>query len=191
MRATSVAAAAAATAITLIGSLGTATCAQASNYGVELNGAYRVISNGEWSKVTRPPHGVGGAEVYIDQPTIVQTWTVATSCTSPITCTGEVRSDQGWTAPIRLGGGPTTPGMVGDFWIVDRVVENWLPCADGTAAAGNQKYIFWGIDPVRAERNLRIVDLLGGYERTVGPSGACGSNMPVVIEYPLRLEKVS
>jgi hypothetical protein len=193
MRALGVAAGAAA-AITLVGSLGTATPASASDFGVELNGTYRLISNGEWAKSSAGPHGVGGAEVFIDQPTVVQTWTVTTSCTSSVTCTGEVSSDQGWTAPIGLGGArvvwPTTPGPVGDFWNLDRVIENWMPCPDGTAAPGNQTFLLWGWDAVRTERNLKNVDLLVGYERTMAPSGACGSNKPVVIEYPVRMERL-
>ena len=43
-------AAGAVTAIAVVGSVGTATPAHASNYGVELNGTYRMISNGDWAK---------------------------------------------------------------------------------------------------------------------------------------------
>jgi hypothetical protein len=182
MRGVGLLAGSAATAFTLIGSLGTAPPAHASNYGVELNGTYRVTSNGEWARTN---------EVYIDEQTVVQTWTMSSSCESPRTCTGEVRSDQGWTAPLRLGGGANTPGAIGDFWVVDRVVENWEPCPDGTSAPGNQKYIFWGWDAARSERNLEIVDILSGIDTTKGPSGACGINKPLVIELPMRLEKLA
>src|SRR5205823_973649 len=82
-------------AIAVVGSLGMATPAHASNYGVELNGTYRVTSNGDWAQTN---------QVFIDEKTVVQTWTVSSSCTSPITCIGEVTSDQGWTAPLKLGG---------------------------------------------------------------------------------------
>ncbi len=78
-----------------------------------------MTSNGEFAKTN---------EVYIDEQTVVQTWTMSSTCTSPVVCTGEVRSDQGWTAPMRLGGGPGSPGALGDFWVVDRVVPNWEPC---------------------------------------------------------------
>lgn len=191
MRAKDVAAGAAATAITLLGSLGTAMPAHASNYGIELNGTYRVISNGEWATSSAGPHGAGGGQVYIDQQTVIQTWTMTSSCSSPRICTGEVTSDQGWTAPLRLGGGAQSPGAVGDFWVVDRVIDNWAPCPDGTAWPGNQKYMFWGWNPVISERNLKIVDFLAGLDTTKAASGICGVNKPLVIEMPMRLEKIA
>jgi hypothetical protein len=169
------------TTIAVVGSLGTATPAYASNYGVELNGTYRVMSNGDWAKTN---------DVFIDEQTVVQTWTMSSSCTSPQVCTGEVSSDQGWTAPLNLGGAEG-PGSVGDFWVVNRVVDNWEPCPDGTAATGNQKYMFWGVDPATNQRNMKMVNLLAGRDTTKGPSGACGINRPLVIELPVRLEKVS
>lgn len=195
MRGVEVAAGAVA-ALAVVGSLGTATPAYASNYGVELNGTYRVISNGEWAKTN---------EVFIDEQTVVQTWTMTSTCTSPITCTGEVTSDQGWTAPLRLGGGPGSPDAVGDFWVVDRDIPNWEPCpagydypgarivtgAEGTSAPGHQKFMFWGVDPATSQRNMKMVDLLAGRDTTKGPSGACGINKPLVIEMPVRLEKLS
>lgn len=147
--------------------------AHASNYGVELNGTYRVTSNGEFAKTN---------EVYIDEATVVQTWTMTTNCTSPIDCAGDVRSDQGWTAPIRLDG---------DLWVVERVIERWEPCPDGTSAPGSQRYSFWGWNAARSERNLKVVDLLVGFDTTKAPSGACGINKPLVIELPLRLEKLA
>lgn len=60
MRGVEVAAGAIAT-IAVLGSLGTATPAHASNYGVELNGTYRVISNGDWAKTN---------EVFMDERTV-------------------------------------------------------------------------------------------------------------------------
>jgi hypothetical protein len=162
-----------AVAMGVIGSVEPTTSAFASNFGVELNGTYRVISNGDWAKSN---------EVFLDEKTVVQTWTVTSSCTSPIMCTGTVTSDQGWSAPMRT---------TGDYWSVDRIVENWMPCPDGTAAPGAQNFKFWGWDPVNSYRNLKIVDLLAGKNRTVAASGACGVNRPLVIELPMRLEKVS
>jgi hypothetical protein len=149
------------------------TTAFASNFGVELNGTYRVISNGDWAKSN---------EVFLDEKTVVQTWTVASNCTSPISCTGTVTSDQGWSAPMKT---------TGDYWSVDRIVENWMSCPDGTAAPGAQNFKFWGWDPVNSYRTLKIVNLLAGKDRTVAASGACGINRPLVIELPMRLEKVS
>ena len=168
-------------AIAVAGSVGTATPAYASNYGVELNGTYRVMSNGDWAQTN---------DVFIDEQTVVQTWTMTSSCTSPQICTGEVKSDQGWTAPLNLGGAEG-PGSVGDFWVVDHVVENWEPCPDGTAAPGAQKFMFWGMDPLTGQRNMKMVNLLAGRTTTKGPSGACGINKPLVIELPVRFEKLS
>jgi len=149
------------------------TPASASNFGVELNGTYRVISNGDWAKSN---------DVFMNEKTVVETWTVTSTCTSPIMCTGTVTSDQGWSAPLKT---------TGDYWRVDRTIDNWMPCPDGTAAAGAQNFKFWGWDPVNSYRNSKIVDLLAGKARTVGASGACGVNKPLVIELPMRLEKLS
>jgi hypothetical protein len=160
-------------AIAVVGSLEPTASSSASNFGTELNGTYRVISNGDWAKSN---------EVFLNEKTVVQTWTVTSSCTSPISCTGTVTSDQGWTAPMRT---------TGDYWSVDRILENWMPCPDGTAAPGAQNFKFWGWDPVNSYRNLKIVDLLAGKDRTIAASGACGVNRPLVIELPMRLEKLS
>lgn len=173
MRALGVLSGLAATAITVLGSLSGAAAAHASNFGIELNGTWRVMSDGEWARTN---------DVKIEQKTVLQTWTITSSCVSPIECTGEVTSDQGWSAPLRL---------APDWWIVDRVVPNWVPCANGTFVNGFQKFLFWGINPVLNERELKITDLMAGRDRTTGPSGACGVNKPVVIELPLRLERIS
>jgi hypothetical protein len=168
--------------VAVVGSLGSATPASASNYGVELNGTYRVISNGEWATTSAGPYGAAGAQVYIDQPTVVQTWTMSSSCTSPIRCSGTVTSDQGWTAAL---------STTGDYWVVDHVVENWLPCPDGTVVPGAEKFMFWGWNPLSSDRDMTFVDVMPGRDRTQAASGACGSNKPVVTEWPLRLEKLS
>lgn len=173
MRAIGVISGVAATAITVLGSIGAAASAHASNFGIELNGTWRVMSDGEWARTN---------EVLIDQKTVIQTWTITSSCVSPIECTGEVTSDQGWTAPMRL---------APDWWIVDRVVPNWIPCPNGTFADGFQKFLFWGINPVANERDLKITDLMAGRDRTMGSSGACGVNKNLVIELPVRMERIS
>jgi hypothetical protein len=160
-------------AVAVLGSLGLATPASASNYGVELNGTYRMISNGDWAKTN---------EVFMNEQTQVQTWTLSSSCESPIRCSGTVTSDQGWTAPMT---------NTGDYWLAERVVENWEPCPDGTAVPGTQRFWFWGWDPVASQRDTKIVDLLAGRVRTQAESGNCGINKPLVIEVPVRLEKLS
>ena len=85
-------------AIAVVGSVGTATPAYASNYGVELNGTYRVISNGDWAKTN---------EVFIDEQTVVQTWTMTSSCTSPhhMHRRGDKRPGLDRTAQAWRGGG--------------------------------------------------------------------------------------
>lgn len=169
-------------AVAVAGNVAAAMPANASEYGVELNGTYRVSSNGQWAKTN---------DVFIDEPTVVQMWTIFTSCTSPQRCEGQVTSDQGWTAEIRIGGGPGTPDAVGDYWVVERNIPNWEPCPDGTAAPGYQRFHFWGIDPLTNRREMTHVSLLSGIDKTKAPSGACGINKPLVIEMPVRLDKMS
>jgi hypothetical protein len=172
--------AAGAAAIMFVATVGAATPASASDFGVELNGTFLVMSDGEWAKRNAGPFGVGGAESFFDQRTVIETWTVTTDCVSPIECTGEVRSDLGWTAPIRLD----------DFWLVDHDVPNWLPCPNGTFAPGHQKFILWGFDPSTNERNFNN-QFLAGRNITKGASGACGRNQPVVVEMPVKVQKQS
>jgi hypothetical protein len=173
MRTVSVISGVAAAALTMIGSLIATPSAQASNFGVELNGTWRAIPNGEWAKTN---------EVYMDELTVIQTWAISSSCVSPLECTGTIKSDQGWTASLRLQFG---------FWTGDTVFPNWLPCPDGTFADAAHKVIFWGIDPSRNEKNLKITDLMAGRDITKTASGACGVNKPVDIEMPLRLERLT
>jgi hypothetical protein len=167
-----------AAAIALAVSLGVAPPAYAQDFGVALNGTFRVMSDGEWATKGMTP---GGAPVFIDQQTVVETWNVSTSCVSPIECTGEVTSDRGYTATIRLN----------DYWYVDHDIPNWIPCPDGTFAPGHQKFILMGFDPEKNQRLLHERDFLMGRNQTKGPSGACGSNQPLVIEMPVRLQRVT
>src|SRR3954466_7691239 len=103
-------------AVAIVACLTSSAPAQASNYGFELNGIYRVTSNGDWARTN---------EVYRNEQTVTQTWTVHSNCANPEECSGAVNSDQGWSAPLRY---------VDDRWIVDRQILNWEPCPDGTAA---------------------------------------------------------
>lgn len=162
----------AATVITLAGNLGAAPQAHAKTFGTELNGTYRVSSNGQWAKTN---------DVFIDEKTNIQTWTITSSCVSPIECTGEVRSDQGWTGPLRLD----------DFWYVEHDIPDWAPCPDGTFAAGHQQFILWGVDPATVERVRPNIQYMAGRDVTKTQSGACGKNLPLVIELPVWIEKLS
>jgi hypothetical protein len=173
MRALRVVGGVAATAMTVLGSLGAAPSALASSYGIELNGTWRVMSNGEWARTN---------QVLIDEKVEIQTWSITSSCVSPLECTGTVTSDQGWSAPINL---------VKVYWILNRDIPNWAPCPDGTAAVGHMKYTVWGINPSLNERDLKITDLLAGRVITETDSGACGINKPLDIEVPVRMERLS
>lgn len=86
-------------------------------------------------------------------------------------CSGQVTSDQGWTAPLKLVGG--------SIWVVAHDVPNWEQCGDGMpAATGRQIFRFATSD------NLR------GDDKTTGPSGACGVNKWLTIDMPFKLEKI-
>jgi hypothetical protein len=159
-----------ATASIAVGALGTAPPAQAE--APNLNGAYQALSNGQFARTN---------DVFKDERTVIETWNIATTCKSPIECTGEVKSSGGWTAPITYDG---------DVWNIRRVVPNWEPCPDGTFADGAQNIIFWGIDPVSNERRPIFTNLLGGRNITMSASGSCGINKSLQIELPIRLDKL-
>ena len=167
--------------VAVVGILSTAPPAHATDYGVALNGTYRATSNGDWAQSSQGPFGVGGAMVYRDQPTKVETWTVRSDCVSPIQCIGQVTSDAGWTGLLNFNG---------DSWRIDRDIPNWLPCPDGTAAPGHQNFALWGFDPTTSEKN-KVRNLVVGWERTQAPSGACGLSTPLVIQLPVRLDQLS
>jgi hypothetical protein len=143
--------------------------AHASDYGIELNGTYEETSNGQWAKTN---------EVFIDEPVVRATWVISSTCSGPTECTGQVGSDQGWTARMRFSA---------DRWMVDHEVPNWIPCPDGTTAPGKQQYRFFGYDNGRLDHTH--TDYLAGRDTTIGPSGACGVNKPLVIEMPFTLRR--
>ena len=111
--------------------------------------------------------------------TVRQVWDVETTCTGPTTCTSQLTSSQGWSAPVRF---------TGSQWIVDRVLPDWQPCQDGTKSPGHQKFRFYPVDS-----NGQAVpgdgSIFAGVDQTDGVSGACGKNLPLVIRLPLRLQR--
>ncbi|MGB5796637.1 MAG: hypothetical protein WBH51_12710 [Mycolicibacter algericus] len=139
--------------------------------GFELNGPYRVTSSGDWAKTN---------EVFMDEVTVSSVWTFSSSCENAHVCTGQVSSDQGWTAPLEFRT---------SRWIVDRFHENWQTCPDGTTSPGRQRYQFQGSDS-NGQYDKRNIDLLVGYDRTIGVSGACGRNQPTVILMPLSVRRL-
>ena len=71
-------------------------------------------------------------------------------------------------------------------WRVMRTIENWEPCPDGTAAPGEQSFTFWAARNDAAD----IYTYLAGWDRTVGPSGACGINRWLTVTMPFRLTRI-
>ncbi|MDT5052381.1 MAG: hypothetical protein QOF66_747 [Mycobacterium sp.] len=132
---------------------------------------YIATSNGDWAKTN---------DSYHDEATVRSTWTITSTCSNPVDCTGQVTSDQGWTAPILHNS---------DAWIVQRELPSWKRCPDGYVATGHQRYRFW---PVDATGYVAVGSpMLTGEEKTTGPSGACGVNKLLVIGMPFRLDKVA
>lgn len=174
MRATRVASGLAATAIAVLGSLSIAPAVQADeqDWGVDISGTWSVFSDGQWARTN---------QVKIEQQSVQETWTVNVACASPIECTGEVTSSLGWTGTARLD----------DFWFVEHIVPNWMPCPNGTFASGYQKFILWGVEPVTQQRVRRNLSTVAGRNITKSDSGACGVNKSTVIELPVRMEKIS
>jgi hypothetical protein len=155
----------------VLSTLGTPSPAHASTYGVELNGTYSFLSNGEWAKRN---------ETFHDEPVVRSTWRISSSCSSSAACTGQVTSDQGWTAPLEYR----------DFsWMVSRELANWAPCETGGAATGHQLFLFYGVDDNGL--NTGNVDLLAGSDSSETDSGACGKNLPLKIVIPIRLQRIN
>ncbi len=136
-----------------------------------LNGRFLVTSNGDWAKTNQILH---------NEQTVRQVWTITSSCVDSTTCSGKVTSSQGWSADLHYDA---------SWWSVDRVVNNWQPCPDGTAAAGLQRYRFWGVDS-DGQMVDTDVTLLAGSDTTIGKSGDCWINRPLMISLPLRLQKL-
>ena len=137
----------------------------------EINGSFAATSNGEWARTN---------DVYHDENSIRSTWTVTSSCSDPLTCSGTVTSDQGWTAPLTF---------INGTWFVKRDLPGWEPCWDGTAATGHQIYRFYPVN-----ENGYVTPGSGtfaGEDATSGPSGACGWNKQLVIRMPFKLVKIA
>jgi len=170
MRSMSVALSAALAVAGVAGGVGMAPLARA--YNPAINGTYTATVVGEWAR---------SRQVYHQEATVRSTWKITTSCANPYECTGEVVSDQGWTAPVRM--------FDGLNWYVKRDIPNWETCPDGTSYTATDYIMFYPADPVTAVNTLGS-PVLAGNERTLGPSGACGTNLPLDISQPLRLDKI-
>lgn len=129
-----------------------------------INGTFTAFSDGQWARTNNSYH---------DELSVTQTWTITSTCTTYQDCTGRVTSDQGWSGDLVFMSGR---------WKVSRIVENWEPCIDGTALPGTQAFIFWRGYPDRSQYL--------GWDKTEGPSGACGFNKVLDVEMPLKLTRV-
>ncbi|BBY56423.1 hypothetical protein H7J07_03040 [Mycobacterium koreense] len=135
-----------------------------------LNGTYTATSNGEWARKN---------EVFTEQDSLRSTWTISTECSYPGECVGTVTTGWGWTEPIYQKSG---------VWYVKHVVDGWVPCPDGSSAAGLQVFRFKAMTPDGANSDPSSTTLVGE-DVTTGASGACGVNKPVYITMPFKLVK--
>jgi hypothetical protein len=141
-------------------------------YDPAINGTYTATVVGDWAR-TR--------EVYHQETVVRSTWKITSSCSTAQDCQGTVTSDQGWSAPLKM-----TDGL---NWYVKRDIPNWETCPDGTTFTAKDYYMFYPANPESGE-NTPGSPVLAGRNQTIGPSGACGTNMPLDIEQPFRLDKI-
>ncbi|KUH99024.1 hypothetical protein AU188_10030 [Mycobacterium sp. IS-3022] len=132
---------------------------------VAINGVFTAFSDGRWATTNDSRH---------DEASVTQTWTITSTCTTYQDCTGRVVSDQGWSADLVYMSGR---------WKVSRTVPDWEPCIDGTAYPGKQAWVFWLGYPQDPNKFV-------GWDKTEGPSGACGFNKVLDIEMPFTLTRV-
>jgi hypothetical protein len=139
---------------------------------IAINGRYNATSLGNWAKTN---------DAYHDQATVRAVWTVRSSCTDAQECSGQVVSDQGWSAPLHT--------HDGTMWFVERDVANWEICPDGSAFTGHQVFSFVPVDANGG--TAQVSSTLAGQDKTVGPSGACRVNQWLAIAMPFRLDKIT
>jgi hypothetical protein len=137
-----------------------------------LNGRFTATIIGDWAR-TR--------SVFHQEPVVRSTWTISSSCTTAEDCGGQVTSDQGWTASLRMSDGYN--------WYAKRDIPNWETCPDGTTFPGKDYVYFYPANPETGE-SMQGSSVLAGREQTIGPSGACGTNLPLNIEQPIRLDRI-
>src|ERR1700761_1350826 len=85
-----------------------------------LNGTYAALSNGQWAQTN---------DIYRDEASVRSTWTINTTCSTPVECTGRINSDLGWSADVSIHGSE---------YVVKRDIPNWEPCPNGAARTGHQ-----------------------------------------------------
>lgn len=155
----------------LIGAGTTAPAAWA--YDPSINGTFTATWVGEWARTN---------DVYHQEPMVRETWTITTSCPTAQDCTGQVVSDGGWSAPINMHDGST--------WFVSRDIPNWTTCPNGGASyTGHEVIHFYPANPETGEK-VTGSSVFAGREHTTGVPGACGTNLPLYIDQPFRLDKI-
>lgn len=170
MRSMSVAVSATLVAAGVAGGVGMAPSARA--YNPSINGTYTATVIGDWAR---------SRQVYHQEAVVRSTWKISSSCSTPYECTGQVVSDQGWSAPLTMYDGLN--------WYVKRDIPNWETCPDGSTHTATDYIMFYPANPETGENTFGS-PVLAGSERTVGPAGACGSNLPLDISQPFRLDKI-
>src|SRR5271166_5235176 len=163
---------ASATLVALCAVVGGGTAPPASAYDPSINGRYIATVVGDWARTNT---------VYHNEDVVRSTWKISSSCTTAQDCSGTVVSDQGWSAPLTMHDGL--------MWTVKHEIPNWETCADGTPYPGKDVIYLYPTNPDTGE-NVLGSPVLAGREKTTGPSGACGYNMPLYIEQPFRLDKI-
>ena len=160
--------------MTVAAGLSSAPSAHASNFGVELNGTYRVTTNGEFAKDQRRLQGRADHRRELDA--------VLQLCEPD-------RMRRHGDQLRRL-----------DRSVVVRLPEHVLgrrsrhprtgssaptvgppPASRGSSSGGSTRY-----PPNDSQRSRTS---WSGRQRTNSPSGSCGTNQPLVIETPLKLEQ--
>jgi hypothetical protein len=156
-------------AAAILAAVGMPAAASASEGDWGINGTYIATSNGDWSRTN---------EIYQNEASVRQTWTISTTCNNPSDCVGTVHSDQGWTAPIYQRSG---------LWYVKRALPGWEPCPDGTTADGLQTFNFYAGDAETGQAAPNSSSTFLGQDITKSASGSCGINKQLVINMPFKM----
>jgi hypothetical protein len=152
--------------------VGTAVAPSARANDPAISGTYIATNVGDYARTNTVRH---------NEETIRSTWTITSSCTTAQDCSGEVHSDQGWTAPIYMHDGLT--------WNVKRELPNWETCPDGSSWTAKDFIILYPANPDTGEL-VQGSPVFAGREKTTAPSGACGNNANLYVEQPFRLDRI-
>lgn len=171
MRSTNMPAGVALAAAGVIAGLGMAPTARA--YDPAVNGTFTATVIGDWARTNT---------IYHQEAVVRSTWKITSSCSTAQDCKGQVVSDQGWTAPLSMHDGLN--------WYAKRDIPNWETCPDGSSFTGHDVVYFYPANPDTGE-NVLGSSTMAGREKTTGPVGVCGTNAPLYIDQPIRLDRIS